>query len=1406
MTISMSDADTSPEYSIVSNTTANSEDTTTAIELRRVAPYVVEIWLVEAADYSAGASINFAVSVTDAGQPAFSAVADVRITVAELIPLHARTSTGYVTSMPTMDDVDFNIYRFTMGRFANNWAGLVAIEHDNTAATQAIDLNAHTVFDIVQAGFLIDEMLFVDAPMLNRAAPQAVKMFAQLETTSLSAVGYPKTVRFTLTSGLLEAVQLDVDVDQSTGLCEVGLVVPDAWLSSEIAATYSLSATIVGDVVSSSRTGRVVRRSTVDTIQFKPAPEPVTFANAAAVWLVAPSSGVYEHESTRMGLHTYAPQGLKAFTVTFSATRYLRLLSFVSTDLQKWLVVLTSRKDCPSFTEGSAYCAATLTIAGKWIGSGAGAPESSNLVELLQLEVDFLPPASGEPVPTWESHAISFQFDEFTSLVGNQSPTSGVSDRTGTVSGVQFAQVHALAREQVHAVSVSVTPRVLVNTAVFTADPVIVDIHVYTHKASGGTTSTTNANEISCTGSDDQVALVALDCSTVTLLGSASKGASAFEITVVHTSGIEASTTLEIWFPEGPVVLDAAHKQVAPIADWPAADCSGRLNYQRTTVTATARFSAGANQSFVADVTDTVGTLIQNSHPEFGTLEYPASIGTPAGGGVLQYIGLQGPGVSTLSIATHGGAFDSNDVVITIGGADATVAVAGMLITVIADLQLFVPDIPSPGSEVDVTARVLRGLHAVGEPYSYTPHLVSMDGRVLPIDVANGALKYTTKNSYRYVSLNATHVERKVNAPSALQSPASLLVQFVLNTGCPDLDIPQHIAGGVLSTQLVDDQSPLVTNTFMVKLAESVTAEDRSLLTVGAYDADYWRYDPIVFSIISMNFTSLKSATGSADSTQDAMVVVVQPSSDLQSLFRIDATTGELFVVGGGVLDYERMHSATLTIAVSNLDSTAAALSAGQQVLSTLSGGASYTTGLVHITLTDVNDNAPVVPESPRARLLPSTSVGTTVHSIGGVDYDSNANGELRYSLVSENIPDLMRVVGVTGSVILQAELPKGLLLTEIEVRATDKGTPPLSANGTVTIEVYDPEYLVEIDLDMSPEAFALIRNDFAVVIGAQIGIAIHLAGDVSHKGGNTDSGGVYVQTYLVHVRDEYSGLDHAEIEAAIADVPLLTIYGGMLSGNLAGLLQSIDYKNTFGALTDPEITSFVYTSTSTTVPGNETDVVGAEDMSDAAASEDASDDIGLGVGLGAFVLIAMVSLVAAFVVQRRRHDDHNRQLKHLLDGKGGGMVGGALFSFTGGEVDPMTGINFFTEGDLPDDPTFATAEELQADFNNPLFDTDAPTHPGGFPMHMGMSMIGGGVGSGDGGLRRPSAMPLDLDVPTPEPSEASSVATLPRPNERADSRMAQSEAPVVENPTSLPEIAFVERFTSYLQQTVDDY
>ncbi|TSK49682.1 Protocadherin-16 [Bagarius yarrelli] len=188
----------------------------------------------------------------------------------------------------------------------------------------------------------------------------------------------------------------------------------------------------------------------------------------------------------------------------------------------------------------------------------------------------------------------------------------------------------------------------------------------------------------------------------------------------------------------------------------------------------------------------------------------------------------------------------------------------------------------------------------------------------------------------------------------------------------------------------------------------------------------------------------------------------------------------------------------------------------------------------VHITVVDVNDNAPTfIPSSSESLiLLDDTRIGTVVYKIQAGDLDSGANGALTFDLISTAAQRTFNVDRSSGEIRLIGSLSyERVARYDLLVLAKDMGAPQLSATFTLVVHVqaensqgpvFDTlSYRVELKEGTALNTRFLqvraLHRDGGIASGNGVPLAYHLQpdGDAAGFGIVSDSGWLFVKSAL---------------------------------------------------------------------------------------------------------------------------------------------------------------------------------------------------------------------------------------------------------------------------------------------------
>ncbi|XP_064886151.1 protocadherin alpha-2-like [Columba livia] len=132
-------------------------------------------------------------------------------------------------------------------------------------------------------------------------------------------------------------------------------------------------------------------------------------------------------------------------------------------------------------------------------------------------------------------------------------------------------------------------------------------------------------------------------------------------------------------------------------------------------------------------------------------------------------------------------------------------------------------------------------------------------------------------------------------------------------------------------------------------------------------------------------------------------------------------------------------------------------------VLTASDGGRPSLTGTMELVISvlDANDNAPQFNQTVYNVHLPEDSLkGKLVTQVTAVDLDEGLNREITYEMdtvVPSSASDVFNVDAKSGEIRLTGALDfETVAFYDVQIKATDKGTPPLSGHCKVVVEVLD--------------------------------------------------------------------------------------------------------------------------------------------------------------------------------------------------------------------------------------------------------------------------------------------------------------------------------------------------------------
>ncbi|XP_039518915.1 protocadherin alpha-8-like [Pimephales promelas] len=131
-------------------------------------------------------------------------------------------------------------------------------------------------------------------------------------------------------------------------------------------------------------------------------------------------------------------------------------------------------------------------------------------------------------------------------------------------------------------------------------------------------------------------------------------------------------------------------------------------------------------------------------------------------------------------------------------------------------------------------------------------------------------------------------------------------------------------------------------------------------------------------------------------------------------------------------------------------------------ILTAVDGGNPPKSGSVNITIIilDTNDNRPVFSrETYSVTLEENSAFGTVVIRVNATDVDEGQNSEVEYSFATLNskVHDVFELDQVTGEIRVKGEVDfEDTEVYKLDIQASDKGHPSMSANSRVVIKIID--------------------------------------------------------------------------------------------------------------------------------------------------------------------------------------------------------------------------------------------------------------------------------------------------------------------------------------------------------------
>ncbi|XP_032411698.1 protocadherin gamma-A12-like [Xiphophorus hellerii] len=253
-------------------------------------------------------------------------------------------------------------------------------------------------------------------------------------------------------------------------------------------------------------------------------------------------------------------------------------------------------------------------------------------------------------------------------------------------------------------------------------------------------------------------------------------------------------------------------------------------------------------------------------------------------------------------------------------------------------------------------------------------------------------------------------------------------VELVLDK---ELDREKQKEINLLLTAL-DGGSPQRSGTVVIHVTVLDANDNAPVFSQAVYKASLPENSPIGTVVITVSATDADEGVN-GDVTYDFGHV----KNEVMQIFNIDTKKGEICL--GAAIDHEVSTSYEMRIKAKD----GFGLSSYAKVI---------------ISITDVNDNAPVVSLKSLTNPIPEdTPAGTEVGIINVQDRDSENNRQVRCS-IQQNVPfKLVPSIKNYYSLVTTGQLDRELVSDyNITITATDEGSPPLSSSKTIQLSVAD--------------------------------------------------------------------------------------------------------------------------------------------------------------------------------------------------------------------------------------------------------------------------------------------------------------------------------------------------------------
>lgn len=333
------------------------------------------------------------------------------------------------------------------------------------------------------------------------------------------------------------------------------------------------------------------------------------------------------------------------------------------------------------------------------------------------------------------------------------------------------------------------------------------------------------------------------------------------------------------------------------------------------------------------------------------------------------------------------------------------------------------------------------------------------------------------------------------------------------------------VSGNLLRHFQIDPSKGYITTTSSLDF-EKVSSY---MLTVNASDGKYQSSVQVKITVVNINDNAPMFGKN------PYVVVVYEDAKLLTSIGNVSATDLDNF--GGIIYSIEGGHSKFSINPTSGVISTADDLDREsrdmyQFTVIAMDSGTPSMSGrtIVKVTILDVNDNPPIIlPRAFTVSVKEGSAIGTPLTKLNATDKDIGKNGQVKYNISHESVPNTFFIDENTGWITTRVQLDAEQIRNyHLVCEATDQGNPKLVSN-PITITV-----LIEDINDNTPQ-FQPPAYQWKVSEDVAIGTVV---GDVFATDADSGSNGDVVYSII-----DASDWSKFVIKSTAGNIPMHTMY-----------------------------------------------------------------------------------------------------------------------------------------------------------------------------------------------------------------------------------------------------------------------